>query len=85
VFINLGRHYFVRESRFRLNEDGKLYEIPVTSEKERYSEKVTTKPAHEADRRRLQTALDWFRAIQCEIPAKLKGKEENKTKKEKHK
>jgi len=81
VFINFGRGYFVRESRFRLNQDGKLYDIPVTSDKERYSEKVTTDPAYEADRLRLQAALDRFRAIQCEIPPELKGKEENKTKK----
>jgi arylsulfatase A len=85
VFINFGHGYFVRESRFRLHQDGKLYDIPVTSDKERYSEKVTTDPAHEADRHRLQAALDRFRAIKCEIPPELKGKEENKTRKKKQK
>jgi hypothetical protein len=85
VLINHGRGYFVRESRFRLNQDGKLYDIPVTSDKERYSEKVTTDPAHEADRLRLQTVLDRFRAIKCEIPAELKDKQENQTKKKKQK
>ena len=67
MFINYGRGYFVRESRFRLNQDGKLYDIPVTSDKERYSEKVSTDPVHETDRRRLQTALDEFQAIKSEI------------------
>ncbi|MFZ5829113.1 MAG: sulfatase-like hydrolase/transferase [Planctomycetota bacterium] len=82
VFINHGRGYFVRESRFRLNQDGKLYDIPVTSDKERYSEKVTIDPAHEADRRRLQAALDQFLAIECEIPTKLKsGKKTTPSKK----
>ena len=81
VFINYGRGYFVRESRFRLNQDGKLYDIPVTSDKERYSEKVTTDPAHEADRHRLQTALDQFMAIKSEISPKLKGGTKSKTSK----
>lgn len=61
------RGYFVRESLFRLNQDGKLYDIAVTSDKERYSEKVTTDPAHEAHRLRLQAALDQFLAIKSEI------------------
>jgi arylsulfatase A len=81
VFINYGRGYFVRESRFRLNQDGKLYDIPVTSDKERYSEKVTTDPAHETDRRRLQTALDEFQAIKSEILPELKGGKKSKTSK----
>jgi len=85
VFINHGRGYFVRESRFRLNEDGKLYDIPITSDKERYSEKVTTDPAHEADRRRLQAAFDQFLAIKSEIPAELKGGKKTKPKKMKQK
>jgi arylsulfatase A len=81
VFINYGRGYFVRESRFRLNQDGKLYDIPVTSDKERYSEKVSTDPVHETDRRRLQTALDEFQAIKSEISPELKGGKKSKTSK----
>ncbi len=72
------RGYFVRESLFRLNQDGKLYDIPVTSDKERYSEKVTTDPAHEADRLRLQAALDEFLAIKSGISPDLKGGEKPK-------
>jgi arylsulfatase A len=83
VFINHGRGYFVRESRFRLNQDGKLYDIPVSSDKERYSEKVSTDPAHEADRQRLQAALDEFLAIKSEIPAESEGKKRPKASKRK--
>jgi arylsulfatase A-like enzyme len=79
VFINYGRGYFVRESRFRLNQDGKLYDIPATSDKERYGKKVTTDPAHEADRRRLQSALDEFQAIKSEFSPELKGGKKSKT------
>lgn len=78
VFINYGSGYFVRESRFRLNQDGKLYDIPVTSDKERYSEKVTTDPAHEAARLRLQAALDQFMAIKTESSPELKGGKKSK-------
>jgi arylsulfatase A len=81
VFINHGRGYFVREKRFRLNEDGKMYDIPIASDKERYSETVTTDPAHEADRLRLQAALDQFRAIKSEITPELKGSKIPKPKK----
>jgi len=73
VYINYGRGFYVRESRFRLDQDGKLYDIPATSDKDRYGEKVTTDPAHEADRRRLQSALDEFQAIQSEFSPNLKG------------
>jgi hypothetical protein len=81
VFINYGGGYFVRESRFRLNQDGKLYDIPVASDEERYSNKVTTDPAHEADRHRLQSALHEFMAIKSEISPKLKGGTKSKTSK----
>lgn len=65
----------IRDRRFTLNEDGKLYAIPVTSDKERYSGKVTIDPAHEADRLRLQSALDEFQAIKSEIsPESIGGK-----------
>jgi arylsulfatase A-like enzyme len=81
LFVNYGRGYFVRESRFRLNQDGKLHDIPVTSDKERYGKTVTTDPAHEADRRRLQAALDQFMAIKSEISPKLKGGTKSKASK----
>ncbi|MEM9369079.1 MAG: sulfatase-like hydrolase/transferase [Planctomycetota bacterium] len=63
VLINYGRGYFVRESRFRLNQDGKLYDIPITSDASRYSESVTTDAAYANDRARLQQILDDFMAI----------------------
>ena len=65
VLINYGRGYFVRDKRFRLNQDGKLYDI-VTSNATRYSEQVTTNLKHQGHRRRLQTLLDNFMAIENE-------------------
>ena len=56
----------MRDKRFRLNQDGKLYDIPVTSNATRYSEQVTTAPRYQAHRRRLQTLLDNFMAIENE-------------------
>lgn len=64
VLINYGRGFFVREKRFRLNQDGKLYDIPVSSNQERYSEKLSTNPEHEAERDRMQKILDEFMKIQ---------------------
>jgi arylsulfatase A len=66
VLMNFKRGFFVRDKRFRLNEDGKLYDIPVTSDQERYSEMVSTQPEHESHRQRLQTILDRFMAIEDE-------------------
>ena len=66
VLINYGRGYFVRDKRFRLNQDGKLYDIPVTSNAARYSEQLTTDLEHQGHRRRLQTLLDNFMAIENE-------------------
>lgn len=68
VLINYGRGYFVRDKRFRLNQDGKLYDIPVTSNVARYSEQVTIDLEHQGHRRRLQTLLDNFMAIENEYP-----------------
>ena len=66
VLINYGRGFFVREKRFRLNQDGKQYDIPITSYASRYSEAVTTDSAHAADRARLQKILDDFMAIESQ-------------------
>lgn len=79
VLINYGRGYFVREKRFRLNQDGKLYDIPVTSDASRYSESVTTDPAHNSDRVRLQAILDDFMAIE---PQYNKGSTDSRKKKD---
>ena len=56
----------MRDKRFRLNQDGKLYDIPVTSNATRYSEQVTTNLKHQGHRQRLQTLLDNFMAIENE-------------------
>lgn len=66
VLINYGKGYFVRDKRFRLNQDGKFYDIPVTSDVERYSEKQCDDPTSANDRKRLQVILDQFMAIKPE-------------------
>ena len=97
VLINHGGGFFVRDKRFRMNKDSKknvdgtLYDIPVTSDKERYSENVSTNPEHEPHRRRLEKILDEFMAIEAEtypsltaVKAAVKADKE-KTKGEKKK
>lgn len=66
VLINYGRGFFVREKRFRLNQDGQLYDIPITSDASRYSESVSTNPTHDTDRTRLQAILDDFMGIESQ-------------------
>ena len=46
-FFNMafeGDCYFVRNDRFRLHEDGRFYEVPVTSNESRYSMELTNNP-----------------------------------------
>jgi len=81
VLINYGRGYFVREKRFRLNQDGKLYDIPVASDATRYSEKATTDPKHDAHRHRLQALLNQFMAIKNEYGTDKPTDHKNKKKK----
>lgn len=81
VLINHGRGYFVRDKRFRLNQDGKFYDIPVASDKERYSEKRATNSEHDAHRQRLQRILDEFRAIEREYEKTGSGDSKKKEKK----
>ena len=66
VLINYGRGFFIREKRFRLNQDGNLYDIPITSDASRYREAIATDPAHAADRTRLTKTLDNFMAIESQ-------------------
>ena len=66
VLINYGRGFFIREKRFRLNQDGNLYDIPITSDASRYSVAIATDPAHAADRTRLTKTLDNFMAIESQ-------------------
>ena len=52
--------FYVRDKRFRLHADGRMFDIPVSSDKERYSEKETNNPEYEPDRKRLQTLIDKY-------------------------
>jgi arylsulfatase A len=86
VLINHGKGYFVRDQRFRINQDGKFYDIPVSSDKERYSEKQSVDPAHADRRQQLQGILDDFMSIESEYenPGRPKSKD-NKIKMKKRK
>jgi arylsulfatase A len=83
VLINLNRGWFVRDQRFRLNQDGKLYDIPVTSDQQRYREKQSTDPQYDGQRQRLQSVLDEFMAIQreYETPSRSGSKKQKTPKK----
>jgi len=87
-----GGQYFVREKRFRLNVSAKgkqtetLYDIPVSSDAERYSEAVCASPEHESTRQRLRGVLDAFMSIGREYgenpePDQKRKPKEKKTKK----
>jgi len=67
VLINYGTGFFVREERFRLNQNGKLYDIPVHSDATRYSERLVDGPEFENERSRLQSILGSFMAIESEF------------------
>ena len=64
-----GGQFFARDRKFRLNLGGKkeseetLFHIPVSSDKERYRESVSTHPDHQADRKRLKKHLDQYMAL----------------------
>jgi hypothetical protein len=63
VLMSFKKEFFVRDKRFRLDQDGTLYDTPVTSDKVRYSEKQTMATEHLAHRERLQYVLNEFMAI----------------------
>ena len=88
VLINYGRGYFVRDERFRLNQDGNLYDIPITSNESRYSEKKVTQVKHDKRKAKLQALLDEFMAIETEYektgstdPSKKSKKKKSQTEK----
>ncbi|MEM7391644.1 MAG: sulfatase-like hydrolase/transferase [Verrucomicrobiota bacterium] len=84
VQIAYGSGFFVRDKRFRLHQDGRLYDIPVTSDKERYSERLSKNPEHAGHRARLQTTLSTFKAIEAEYKTPGKNpKSKSSRKKEK--
>ena len=64
VLINYKKGFFVRDARFRLHEDGSLYDIPVTSDKERYGQSKVADGDFSKDRKRLQATLKRFMAIE---------------------
>ena len=64
VLMSYKNGFFVRDARFRLHENGTLYDIPVTSDRERYSEKTAAAGDFVDDRRHLQALLDRFMAIE---------------------
>lgn len=76
VLMSYKNAFFVRDKRFRLDQDGVLYDIPVTSDKERYGEKRAPKEDFASDRQRLGAILDPFKAIEPEFktPGRSKGK-----------
>ena len=60
-----GGLHFVRDERFRLHEDGRFYEVPVTSLKARYSMRVLADAsAHAEARQRMQKQLERFMEIE---------------------
>ncbi|VGO18547.1 sulfatase-like hydrolase/transferase [Pontiella sulfatireligans] len=65
-FIYLGWEgglYMVRDKRFRLHEDGRFYDIPVTSNEARYSEKKVSPADFPEASQRLQTAMAEYMKI----------------------
>ena len=59
-----GDVYFVRDGRFRLHEDGRLYDIPVSGNETRYSmESLAGTSNHAGARERLQAVLDSYMGI----------------------
>ena len=73
VFINYGRGFFVRDKSFRLNQDGNFYDIPVTSDRRRYSERKVDGPDFKSERERLQVLLDEFMSIESEFSNRSKN------------
>lgn len=54
-----GDVYFVRDKRFRLHEDGRMYDVPTVSNEGRYSmDSLISDSDHKDDRARLKERLD---------------------------
>ena len=59
-----GDVYFIRDKRFRLHEDGRLYDVPVSGDETRYSmDSLTGKSSHADARERLQARLESYMGI----------------------
>ncbi len=59
-----GDVFFIRDHRFRLHEDGRFYEVSVSSNKSRYSMEILDSSLYPENRQRLQKQLDAFMKIQ---------------------
>lgn len=57
------RGFYVRDKRFRLHVDGRMFDIPVTSDKERYIEKETKNPEYAPQRKHLQSLIEKYQAL----------------------
>lgn len=55
-----GNVYFVRDERFRLHEDGRFYEVPLTSNRSRYNMTPLKPIQFPEQRQQLQKRLDAF-------------------------
>ena len=58
-----GDVYFVRDHRFRLHEDGRLYDVSVSTNKTRYNMEPLNSKLHPETRQRLQKHLDAYMNI----------------------
>ena len=59
-----GDVYFIRDKRFRLHEDGRLYDVPVSGDETRYRmDSLAGKSSHADARERLQARLESYMAI----------------------
>ncbi len=74
VLMSFKKGFFVRDQRFRLDQDGTLFDIPTKSDQERYREKPVTDGAYSEERARLKLALDEFMSIEQETEKNAKAK-----------
>ncbi len=59
-----GGLYFVRDKRFRLHEDGRFHDVPVTNIEARYGMQILEDASLQADaRKRLQDHLNLFMRV----------------------
>ena len=62
-FMFYKKQAFVRDHRFRLNDRGELFDIPVTSDATRYRERITTDPGHDDRKAEMQKLLEGYLRI----------------------
>ena len=64
VLMAYKKDFFIRNDRFRLHKDGRFYDIPISSNKTRYSEKLSTNAKHDTEKARMQKILNEFMQIE---------------------